>query len=529
MTNTDTSIQTWKYHAGSGVAAVDISGDGETIIAGTLDKMVLSLNSQGQPHWQVKVGNQAWRVGLSNDGQTTVVGTGSTRPWDMRGRGLFCLGTDGMLRWQVELKASVWGLALSADGQTVAAGTSGKQLLCFDGQGQRLWQQDVPGLGWYAWVFGAALSADGQIVAAAAADKRVRLLERSGLLVAEFRTRGELYIVAISANGQVVATGDTKGYVYLLNRQGQLLWEERLADKVWTVALSTDGQRLLVGAGEKEKHLYTYDQSGRLLWRRFVEGSVNNLTLSANGWRVVAGTRSGGIHIFGEDGEVLHKTQADKLVRQVAISATGERIVAGSEDGYVYGFQLPAPLPVIPTAVSPQSEPQIAGTVYNIHIEQATGLAIGDKAQVRSSIEETRTASASSLLSLPNPRLVRVKGEHRTYLIDKKGTRRWIPDGPTLETIANWEDVETLASWEELAGFPPGQPLPSQVHGPRPWLVKVRNEPDIYYIDEAETRHWLLDRVALESIDQRIGIDLLADWKELESFQPGEPLHKVTF
>jgi len=65
--------------------------------------------------------------------------------------------------------------------------------------------------------------------------KRVRLLERSGLLVAEFRTRGELYIVAISANGQVVVTGDTKGYVYLLDRQGQLLWEERLADKVWAV------------------------------------------------------------------------------------------------------------------------------------------------------------------------------------------------------------------------------------------------------------------------------------------------------
>ncbi len=383
MADADISIQTWRYDAGSGVSSIALSTNGEMTVAGTLGKRVLGLDDHGQQRWQAKVGNQAWRAGLSHDGQTAVIGTGSTRPWDRKGRGLYCFAMDGSLRWQVELNASVWGLALSADGQTVAVGTDKKQLLCFDGQGQRLWQQDIPGLGWWAWVFGAALSADGQTIAAAAADKRVRMLERSGSLLSEFRTRGDLYTVAVSTNGQMVATGDTKGYIYLLDRQGHLLWEEQLADNIWAAVLSTDGQRLLVGAGEKEKHLYAYDQSGRLLWKRFVDGSINDIALSANGRRVVAGTRNGGIHIFGEDGDVLHKAQADKLVRQVAISATGERIVVGSEDGYIYGFQLPPPTPETPVSAS-QSEtpPQPTGTVYNIQIEHATGLAIGDMAQV---------------------------------------------------------------------------------------------------------------------------------------------------
>lgn len=382
MADTNSTIQTWQHNVGSAVATVALSADGETIVAGTLGKTIICLDGEGHQRWQATVGNQAWRIGLSADGQTIVVGTGSTRPWDMKGRGLYCFTADGLLKWQTDLKGSVWGLDVSDDGNTVAAGTDAKQLLCYDGRGQRLWQQDVPGWGWYAWVFGAAISADGQTIAAASADKRVRLLERSGLLLAEFRTHGDLYIAAISADGQVAATGDTMGYVYLLDRQGHLLWEERLDDEVWAVALSTDGQRLLVGAGEKEKHLYAYDLASRLLWRRYVEGSISDLALSANGQRVVAGTRDGGIYIFGQDGDVLHKAQAGKLVRQVAISATGEQIVAGSEDGHIYGFQLPPPilLPATPAAQE-QSQPQPSGTVYNIHIEQATGLAIGDKAQ----------------------------------------------------------------------------------------------------------------------------------------------------
>ncbi|MEM7332012.1 MAG: PQQ-binding-like beta-propeller repeat protein [Chloroflexota bacterium] len=334
-------LNSWKFYTGAGVASVALSKNGKQFLAGTLGKDVFFLDQNGELLWQKSVGNQAWRAGLGLDAKTAVIGTGSTRFWDMKGRGLFWFEQDGRLRHQVDLAASAWGLAVSADGSTVAVGTSEKQLIVFDNQGHKLWQHDVAGLGWYAWVWSAALSADGGVIAAGAADKRIRIWRRSGVLLGEYATRADVFATAVSADGRTIAAGDSSGHVYCLDRQGQLLWEESLADKVWAVALSTDGQSLLVGAGEKEAHIRIYNQAGQFLWKRHVGGSVINVGFSAQGNRVVAGTRDGGIFIFDRE-QVLHQARAEEKVRDVAISPNGEWVVAGSEDGYVYGFQLPS-------------------------------------------------------------------------------------------------------------------------------------------------------------------------------------------
>lgn len=367
-------LSTWQFDAQSGVAAVSISQDGQRVLAGTLGKTAVCLDGSGQLLWQQPVGNQAWRVGLSRDGETAVTGTGSTRFWDMKGRGLTCFNSDGSLRWQQDLEASIWGLAVSADGHTIVAGTSARQLLLFDEEGHLLWRQDVPGVGWYAWVWSAALSADGLVIAAGAADKRIRILQRNGNLLAEHRTRADVFATAVSANGNVIGAGDSSGYVYCLDRNGHLLWEEAVADKVWGVALSADGHRLLVGAGEKEAHIRLYNRAGQFLWKRHVGGTVTNVGLSADGRRIVAGTRDGGIFIFDED-QVLHQARAKKIVRDVAISTTGEWAVAGSEDGVAYGFHLPA---------IPSSEESVApvDSKYYINITGSQGIVIGDQVQV---------------------------------------------------------------------------------------------------------------------------------------------------
>lgn len=395
--NNSSSVQSWRYDAGSGVAAVALSANGTRVLAGTLGKTAVYLHSSGALLWQTQVGNQAWRVSLSGDGQTAVIGSGSTRFWDLNGRGLYCFNVDGHLRWQQDLAASIWGLAVAADGNTIAAGTSARQILLFDGQGNLLWQQDIPGLGWYAWVWSAALSANGEVIAAGAADKRLRIFRRNGELVGEHRTRADVFATAVSGNGHLIAAGDSNGYVYCLDNQGNLLWEEVLGDKVWAIALSTDGQRLLVGAGEKEAHIRLYSQTGAFLWKRHVGGSVTNVNLSADGRRIVAGTRDGGIFIFDED-RVLHQARAGKIVRDVAISATGEQVVAGSEDGVVYGFHLP-PLPTKEdTAIS------TVPNKYQITITGGQGIIIGDGTQAWQHFSPTETP-ASPLNHISRTRL----------------------------------------------------------------------------------------------------------------------------
>ena len=247
-----TSVQTWHYQARGGIAAVAIAADGQTIALGVLSKEVICLNGQGSEKWRKPVGNQAWRVGISDDAQTIVAATGSTRFWDMRGRGLYCFDEQGNLRWQKDLRASSWGFSLSGDGNTIAVGTSEKQFLLFDGEGNLLWEENVPGVGWYAWVWDTAVSHDGRLAASGAADKRARIIDRAGNVLRTYRARADIFAATVSASGSATAFGDRQGYVYFFDGQGKLLWQEQFADGIWQVKLTADGQRLIVGADPKE-------------------------------------------------------------------------------------------------------------------------------------------------------------------------------------------------------------------------------------------------------------------------------------
>lgn len=329
----------WVYAAGAGLTAVALSDVTGRVVAATLDKRMLCLDRSGALLWQQPLGNQGWRVAMSGDGNTAVVGTGSTRFWDMAGREIVCLNGDGTVRWRRDLAASVWGLALAKDGRTVAVGTSEKQVLLFDGAGNLLWQEDVAGIGWFAWVWSVSLSADGSIIAAGAADKRIRLLNRAGELLRTHSTRADVFATAVSPDGTLIAAGDSKNYIYCLDRAGNLLWEEGLADKVWAVAFSDDGRRLLVGAGEKQTHIRLYSRDGRLLWPRFVGGSVTNVALNADGSRIAAATREGQVSVFDETA-VLRQAIATQKMRDIAMSPDGQWVVAVSEDGSVYSFSL---------------------------------------------------------------------------------------------------------------------------------------------------------------------------------------------
>lgn len=333
----------WQYKANDGVTSVDISRTGDRLVAGTLAKSVLCLTGEGSSLWSVELPNQVWHVRYNETGETIIVGTGSTRFWDMKGRGVFSLTKDGAMRWQAILGASVWGLSLSADGNTIAVGTSQKQLILFDGNGHKLWQQDIPGLGWNAWVWSTAVSADGELVLAGAADHKIRLLDRRGRLVAEQQTRGEVFTVDISANGAIAAAGDNQGVAYCLDGSGHLLWEEKLGDKVWQVQLNGDGSRMLIGAGQEEAHLRVYDTAGRLIWRRFVGGNVSCLSFSRDGQQIALGTYQGEIYIFDSNGEVVFKSKAKQKIRDISQSGSGDTVIAGSEDGNVYGIYLPSP------------------------------------------------------------------------------------------------------------------------------------------------------------------------------------------
>ena len=374
------TLQSWSYQTGHGVTDVAISADGSRVIAGTLGNQVICLDQGGKALWSVRVDNQAWRVALSANGQVAVVGTGSTRPWDMRGRGVYVLDDTGRPKWHKDLDASVWGIAIAADGNTIAVGTDGHQALLFDGMGNLLWERRMSGVGWYAWVWTVDLSADGQTIAAGSANKMINILDRGGNLLGGHHAEGDVFTVAVSADGGTVAAGSSDRQVYVLDRQGSLLWFTRLGDKVWSVNLAADGQRLVVGAGEKEPHVRVFDRGGGMLWMRHVIGGVSSVAISDNGETVVVGTRSGYVYFFSGKGDPRYRHVASRMIRDVAVSSDGQTAAAASEDGHVYGFALPIH-PATGQDLSPD-KPFRPEKVYNIHIERGEGIAIGDGAHI---------------------------------------------------------------------------------------------------------------------------------------------------
>ncbi len=128
----------------------------------------------------------------------------------------------------------------------------------------------------------------------------------------------------------------------------------------------------------------------------------------------------------------------------------------------------------------------------------------------------------------PRPQFVKVKGTAPVYQITATGTRCWIPDGPTFESLGSWDWVEILASFEELKRFPPERPIPSVIHGERPWLVRIHSEPETFLIDDEGNRHYVPDGATLDAIiNDRGGVDQLVDWEELERFPRGDPFPSV--
>lgn len=143
------------------------------------------------------------------------------------------------------------------------------------------------------------------------------------------------------------------------------------------------------------------------------------------------------------------------------------------------------------------------------------------KHRLRSAILKFLFQPPSIKANINPPRLARIIGEYRVYLIDSQSYRHWIPDGPTLEGIGgDWEQIEQLMSWDELSLFPPRHPLPSHVGGPRSWLVKVRGETDIYFINDEYERMQIFDTSVLKAASARDRTDILVSWDELEKFKP---------
>ncbi|MDD5187596.1 MAG: PQQ-binding-like beta-propeller repeat protein [Methanoregula sp.] len=119
----------WSYPTLSGMRAVDISGNGESI-AGVDRYHLYWFNKNQTPSWQYNSSPAFRAVAVSSNGEYGAAGS----QYYLR-----FFNRTGSLLWKYEDNGDVGGVALSANGSEIIAGMSGGTIL-FDRSGAILWK-----------------------------------------------------------------------------------------------------------------------------------------------------------------------------------------------------------------------------------------------------------------------------------------------------------------------------------------------------------------------------------------------------
>jgi|GEM_PF-6652627 len=252
---------------------IDMSADGNTIVAVLDDGYVVVLDRSGNMIWQADFRTEQsftdlrckpdqtggeWTeciqsMDVSGDGNTIVIGTWDS---DTDEAVLFSFSRTGALRWhRTNVRAE--SVAVSQNGEITVI--DAEVIYCFDNQGNQLWRAPDPSEGWAltwsdSWHKHVAISGDGQ----------------------------RIY-------------GAVGGWLAGFDRDGNVLWSTTIPypfDPMW---LETDahGQHLAVtsiGSGS----VFLYDGDGHLLWYWIPpEGWVTDVSISSDGSDVLAGTCCG--------------------------------------------------------------------------------------------------------------------------------------------------------------------------------------------------------------------------------------------
>jgi len=340
----DAKESKWNYAADAGINSVDISADGEYIVAGSDDSNVYFFNKDNNtPLWSYTAGDGVFSVAISSNGETIVAGSLDNN--------VYLFSKDGTLLWSYGTGNRVWSVAISEDGETIAAGSWDNKVYLFDKDSSTpLWSHATSN-----FVFSVDISADGEMIAAGS--DKVYLFDRNSSTPRwSYSTGDTVRAVALSEDffGQQryhLAAGSWNGKVYLFHNNNSVpLWNHTTGDSIYSVAITDDSG--YVAAGSKDYNVYLFDGNGTGLWSYATGSTVLSLDFSVDGEDLAVGSDK--VYLFDKDNDTpLWSYTPGNTVKSVGISADGEDIISGSGDKKIYLFSKDVP----PTAQIDSIEP----------------------------------------------------------------------------------------------------------------------------------------------------------------------------
>jgi WD40 repeat protein len=188
---------------------VRFSPDDQTLFASGSEPILRQWHREGDllKTWPNPGNNHAEGVNISGDGQCLIAGTtgGTVDLWTV----------DGQLITQLQGHArGICSVVFSPDGQTIASASRDNTA--------KLWNRDGEVLqtlqGHTNWVTDVCFSPDGQAIATASLDQTIRLWTLAGTLLTTLQGHREgVYRVSFSPNGQLLASTSRDGAVMIWN------------------------------------------------------------------------------------------------------------------------------------------------------------------------------------------------------------------------------------------------------------------------------------------------------------------------
>jgi WD40 repeat protein len=288
-----------------------VSDNGTYVVAASGGRVACYQGSTGAILMNYTASNGITSVDISGDGQYVVAG----------GSNISLFRRDNATpEWTYSTQTGVSVVRISDDGSTIVAGNyRGSTYLIDRANGALIWKTDIASAGSTPWITSCftGISGDGNYVAVTGSEiDNVYLLSRESNMPLWNYTSPAGYgfgSIAISRDGNYVVAGDVIGDVYLFQKEsGVPIWSYGIQPPeipiggygigvpVASIALSSNGSRIVASTYASKIYLFSRS-SDTPLWiydAGHYSSMVPYVAISADGEYVVAGGFSGWIYLL---------------------------------------------------------------------------------------------------------------------------------------------------------------------------------------------------------------------------------------
>jgi len=324
----------WYSSIGSTLHAVEISSDGNYIIASGGSTIFLFNRTSSTPLWNFTSEGSIDSLAISSDGNYIVSGGYDNNIY------LFHKSSSTPL-WSYPVALNYHSIAISSDGNYIVAGGNNNYAYLFHRSSSTpLWIYSTE------WMVGpVAISSTGDYISVID-DYNLKFFHRSSSTPDWTYSApvGSFYSISMSSDGKYIVAGlvDTPNpAVYLFEMSSNIpLWTASIPGGAEKVVISSDGYYISCASGSYPGTIYFFNRtSSTPLWEYPMDDAIHAIDMSSSGNYILVGSQDLNLYLFYKQSPLPKWNSSIGIyIGSVAISGSGEYFVCGQTNGTVYLF-----------------------------------------------------------------------------------------------------------------------------------------------------------------------------------------------